>query len=1101
MSSQSSEQSGPVRFFSGDTEDSKEYKRWKTWCCNKLMTLDKLPKNARGSYVYTLLSGKALEAIEHLEPSAYQCDGGDDVIWKLLDARFPQKEKVDELGEIMGEVFGLRVKEGESMKMWTARSQEVFDRCQRKTGVSFPEQARGWITLHRSGLTEEQKAVVIARASGDLNREPISVALRSCYPDLVMRKKAAASVEEIFPVEDGDDDLAVEAEFSDVIGLLEDHQHDSEIPGEDFPETDVAEVLAATWREKRQELNRLQKSRQFGKAKEVRRSFRVEVEELKAKTSCHKCGKRGHWARECPSAKGSSKGAKSSGATSNTSGAAAVVSQGDVSVEFVASVANGTSMLEQLRGRAKPSLPSAGSELNVVGLVSSPGYGVLDSGCGRTIVGANTLKEFERIWIQTGMPSPEFVNETHQFKYGNGEVETSSKVVLMPVTLAGKKGVIRASIVRGDAPLLVSRAALKTLGASLDFGRDTLRLFGQEVPLQVNLAGQYVVHLVAEVSESLGDTFAEVMSVDRKPDLAVEPASESVTSDSSEDVVEQPSDHPAEQSASDDQPQDHQEQPYSVWVQEDSGVSKIPMLSHDGPQWHKVIRRIVRSASNFQIIADHSFAAGTMQKHTLHPIHAPDQHVITEFHFVGPACFSAASRKVPESASSWKPTPRQVRQLQSQVKVSHEVCSAERVPEGDRIRLMEVFSPPRFAPVVEAQGFKAKSYDLKTGYDLSKASDRKKVELDLIQNRPDLLLLSPPCTHEGGWFNLNCTKMERWEYLQLKARSRSFIRWCCKLFKLQVSLGGRAFMEHPTGAHTWGYPEVQSLCKLYTTVKLHMCRFGLQLPQSERLIRKSTRLLVSDPEMKGLGFLCPGPSDPAHATHDVIQGSAPGVSSVSQFVAAYTPKFVHAVLEYVPAFRSQPVLCVHEDGVSPQQWEHVFAVSEAKPTKEDLLPVIKKLHQNLGHPPNHDMVRILRHAQASSEAVELARHFECEFCKSMAKPKIPLPAQPNRVHEFNHQIGIDVKNLKGWLPNQKIKALNIVDTASSFQRVIPFFQQETASVLRKLLADHWIAWTGAPKEIILDPAQTNLGDQLVTPCELRRFTHPADCSGCPLAIG
>eukprot|EP00435_Cladocopium_sp_Y103_P016050 s2207_g4.t1 len=1088
MSNQSSEQSGPVRFFSGEAEDGKEYLRWKTWCRNKLLTLDKLPKNARGSYVYTLLSGKALEAIEHLEPATYQCEGGgDDVIWKLLDARFPQKEKVDELGEIMGEVFGLRVKEGESMKMWTARSQEVFDRCQRKTGVAFPEQARGWLTLHRSGLTEEQKAVVIARAGGDLNREPISISLRSCYPDLTMRKKAAASVEEVFPVEDGDDDLTADAEFSDVTGLLEDHMQDSEATGDDFPETDVAEVLAATWREKRQELNRLQKARQFTKAKEVRRSFRVEVEELKAKTSCHKCGKRGHWARECPSAKGSSKGAKSSG-TISTSGAAAVVSQSDGAVEFVASVATGVSMLEQLRERAKPILASTGSDLNVIGLVSSPGYGVLDSGCGRTIVGANTLKDFERIWIQKGMPAPEFVNETHQFKYGNGEVETSSRVVLMPVTLAGKNGVIRASIVRGDAPLLISRAALKKLGASLDFARDSLRLFGQEVPLQVNLAGQYVVHLVADVSDSLAETFAEVMSVDRKPESIVEQVSEVVQPErvdvpQSEDVPAQHVDLPADPSSSNVQSQDDQAQPVSVWVQEDSGVSHIPVLSHDGPQWHKVVRRIVRSVDNFKILADHSFALGTVQKHSLHPLSVPNQHVITEFHFIGSACFPAASRKASES-SSWKPTSRQARQLQSQVKVSHEVCSAEGVPEGERIRLMEVFSPPRFAPIVEAQGFKAKSYDLKTGYDLSLSSDRKKVEQDLVQNRPDLLVLSPPCTHEGGWFNLNCTKLERWEYLQLRARSRSFIRWCCKLYRLQISLGGRAFFEHPTGAHTWGYPEVQSLCKIYTTVKLHMCRYGLQLPQSERLIRKSTRLLVSDPEMKGLGLLCPGPSDPAHEIHDVVQGSAPGVSSVSQFVGAYPSKFVHAVLEYVPAFRSQPVFCVHDDCVSLQQWEQVLAVSEAKPTKEDLLPVIKKLHQNLGHPPNHDMVRILRHAQASSEAIEIARHFECEFCKSMAKPKVPLPAQPNRVHEFNHQIGIDVKNLKGWLPNQKIKALNIVDTASSFQRVIPFFQQETASVLRKLLADHWIAWTGAPKEIILDPAQTNLGDHLVSPCEL-----------------
>ena len=100
------------------------------------------------------------------------------------------------------------------------------------------------------------------------------------------------------------------------------------------------------------------------------------------------------------------------------------------------------------------------------------------------------------------------------------------------------------------------------------------------------------------------------------------------------------------------------------------------------------------------------------------------------------------------------------------------------------------------------------------------------------------------------------------------------------------------------------------------------------------------------------------------------------------------------------------------------------------------------------------------------------------------KPGIPLPAQPNRVHESNHQVGLDVKHLRRWLPNQRFKALNLVDTANGFQRVIPFFEPETSSLLRKLLADHWISWAGPSKEIILEPAGTNLGYRMVSPCEL-----------------
>ena len=66
------------KVFSGENEDPLEYKRWKTWVMNKLLTLDtKVPKEARGAYVYTLMSGRALDCIEHLEPAEYQKEGGE----------------------------------------------------------------------------------------------------------------------------------------------------------------------------------------------------------------------------------------------------------------------------------------------------------------------------------------------------------------------------------------------------------------------------------------------------------------------------------------------------------------------------------------------------------------------------------------------------------------------------------------------------------------------------------------------------------------------------------------------------------------------------------------------------------------------------------------------------------------------------------------------------------------------------------------------------------------------------------------------------------------------------------------------------------------
>ena len=60
------------------------------------------------------------------------------------------------------------------------------------------------------------------------------------------------------------------------------------------------------------------------------------------------------------------------------------------------------------------------------------------------------------------------------------------RMVDMPVYIAGRHGVVRAAVVKGSSPLLLSRAALKTLQAHMDFDRDELTLFG---------TGQYTVNV------------------------------------------------------------------------------------------------------------------------------------------------------------------------------------------------------------------------------------------------------------------------------------------------------------------------------------------------------------------------------------------------------------------------------------------------------------------------------------------------------------------------------------------------------------------------------------------------------------------------------
>eukprot|EP00435_Cladocopium_sp_Y103_P065475 s772_g27.t1 len=1081
---------GSLRYFSGESEDPLEFRRWKAWVSNKLLTLDKLPKEAYGSYIYTLLSGKALECVEHLEPTEYQKLDGDKVLWKLLDGRFPQKETTDILGEILGEVFNLRAKQNETLKAWIARASELFDRCERKTNVTFPQQARGWILLHRAGLTEEQKAVILARSHGQMEREKIAVAMRSCYPDMVCKTAKPAAVHLVESSLDPDDEGSAEepldeVDFQDVELLLSDHMSGVtgvDQSGEVFLETDVAEVMAVSWKEKRAELSKLQKSRKFTAARDLKRSFRIEVEESKKKTRCHRCGKTGHWSRECRQPR-KDLPAKSE-PSKPTTGAASVHVE---SLDFIAyvehhnpfpvhHVEHDRSLLELLREknreRERLSISQQASEIL---LVSSPGYGVLDSGCGRTIIGSETLSAFEAMLRSAGMPSPSRKSECNSFRFGNGATELSTEVALLPCRLAGRKGVISAAIVQGQAPLLISRSALQTLKARLDFQNNQIQLFDDQVtvPLATNAAGQYVLKLI-------DDTVTPDVQISCQ--VCPDPSSSepSTSSDVPMEALSLITDDPVTMTAKDpDLPAVPENSPeVFCWMREDWGNSHVPVSTNGGPRWDKITRRIVRNGANGKILHDEAIDPSKPRRMYHHQVLPHVSHTVTEFQHTDTD---------PKAQKPSVLTKHLSRQIEQQVKTCHAVTRT--TPTKRRLMVIEVFSPPRFAKACEQEGFKARSIDLITGQDLSVPSTRAELEQDIRDNPPELLILCPPCTDEGGWFYLNSRKWSQLEYLRRVNQSRAFIKFCCKLFRLQTSLGGRALFEHPKGAKTWKYPEVETLLRKFYSVTCDMCQFGLQLPGHSSYIRKSTRLLLSHEDMKVLGKQCPGPSDPNHQCHDHVAGYHPSVGRVSTFAGRYTDQFVHAVLQTVPNYQKHrlqhEVLEVIEDSVPDRCWAEVLAASKDEPERSDaeLKVILHKLHRNLGHPSQPDLIRILRNAQASDRAIALAKQLECPTCIDHSKPKAALPAQSQRVTQFNAQIGIDVKHLTGWKANQKIKALNIVDTASGFQRMIPFTASETSKLLWSLLQDHWFAWAGTPKKIILDPSGTNLGEPLVVPLE------------------
>jgi hypothetical protein len=449
---------GNVKRFAGEDEDGKAYERWKTWAKNKMSIAKDLKSEQKGPWIHTLLDGKALESIEHLPFEAYFKEEGDVVLWTLLDKRFPVKDRTDEMVDVLTEVFRLTAAPEETVKAWTSRARETLEKCKRKSGVDFPTEARGWIVLHCCGMTEEQIAIVKSRTQGSLKMDKVCEAFYSCFPNFKAKKHlirgamlAEVAVSDAAPYDSFDDPLGGSGNpfgssgFEDVEALLAEHGGSEEAGDEIFEEGDVIEILAVSWKERRGEINKLQKSRKFDQAQDVKRSFRIEVEELKKKTKCHKCGKIGHWSRECRSAgpgKGLGKGSSSSGV--KPTGAAFVAN-------FVY-LAQSQTMVQRLaawRQQAELEVEEAEPATEIeVHLVSSPGMGVLDSGCGKSLIGRETLEEFKKLWAEKGIPLPDLEPEKSLFCFGNGQREVSTHMVRAPIGLNGNNGTIKVASTR-----------------------------------------------------------------------------------------------------------------------------------------------------------------------------------------------------------------------------------------------------------------------------------------------------------------------------------------------------------------------------------------------------------------------------------------------------------------------------------------------------------------------------------------------------------------------------------------------------------------------------------------------------------------------------
>ena len=482
-----------------------------------------IPLKKQAAKLLRALSGNARLAVEEMEFDEIATeDGVKNLMGRLRDFFTPHLE-VALPRAFEAAVYGQSRQARETFAEYVSRMERSFIQLA-KEGVDLPSGAKGYIVYRQASLSKNQEQRVQTWCEGSYEQKEVLKALRK--PGKVLKEKPGKGhyLNQI----NEDSEYVFHQETVEGTGLDED-EDDQYIwiaegdLDEIMPEEQVQEALAS-YKEVRNALRDQRNNRGFypkgkgkfgnsfgGKGKGKRR---VHQEELKMRTRCHNCGQVGHWKDECsnPSRKAGSSG----GSTSSTSSSARtgfLVMGGNPKMESTEFW-----LKEFVKGRtAKESCGSGASDsteeeqyrsggmcdrdgTQFFGIAIRAEEGIVDTAAEAGLVGLFAYERLEKELQKFGL-KPKWTEKQATAKGVGGEANAVG-VVLIPLGIGKIDGILEATVVREDVPLLLPVSLIKMLKACLDFDKFTFTIPDHEIVLPMHeMKSGHVTIGITEFSE------------------------------------------------------------------------------------------------------------------------------------------------------------------------------------------------------------------------------------------------------------------------------------------------------------------------------------------------------------------------------------------------------------------------------------------------------------------------------------------------------------------------------------------------------------------------------------------------------------------------
>ena len=505
-----------------------------------------LDPTKRGVRLLRNLTGVARAVGDTLEFEDIACQKGVANLMAALKAHFAPHLEVSMPRAFERAIYGQPRSHKETMQEYLIRVERSFHLLE-KEKVKVPDEAMGYVTYRQAALTESQDLKFTTWSNGKFDYKTVAACLRKLekvIPEHKLKGQSSAFVQEN-EMDDAGTGMDTDGDWIDP-DLLADESGQwiliEEGDTDQVWEEAEVQVALATYQEVRKAINAHQKGRQYyGGKGESRGSMgyksymkgkkKIRIEELKLRTKCGRCGLVGHWAKECKNAPDQRGRAAMHAAQtpSSTSGASQPASSygGSQQSWYVAAGSSCSSVVcsstfcniqcegyntdeghkvggifadkdtdvdgPRLRGlgvfekslissdRIRPLVVS--STALFVGLTTNPSMAVVDTAAQDGLIGSLAL---ERLKEQLAAFGLRVVWTGRQAKaHGVGGAAKVLGIVAIPLGLAKSSGVLEATVVEGEVPLLLPIKLLKQLQAVIDVDEMILffRRLGKSMPL------------------------------------------------------------------------------------------------------------------------------------------------------------------------------------------------------------------------------------------------------------------------------------------------------------------------------------------------------------------------------------------------------------------------------------------------------------------------------------------------------------------------------------------------------------------------------------------------------------------------------------------